>query len=109
VAIGDEMFVALGRTSKSPIIYEVLDYACGLTDARGQILAQGQGVTGFLGTLTQAVEEVRRKFDGRIFPGDIFITNDPYGGGGTHPSDVSLILPVFFRGEIVAFMVNKAH
>jgi N-methylhydantoinase B len=109
VAIGDEMFVALGRTSKSPIIYEVLDYACGLTDAKGQILAQGQGVTGFLGTLTQAVEEVRRKFAGRIFPGDVFITNDPYGGGGTHPSDVSLILPVFFRGEIVAFMVNKAH
>lgn len=109
VAIGDEMFVALQRTSKSPIIYEVLDYACGLTDARGQMLAQGQGVTGFLGTLTQAVEEVRRKFDGRIFPGDIFITNDPYGGGGTHPSDVSLILPVFFRGAVVAFMVNKAH
>lgn len=109
VAIGDEMFVALQRTSKSPIIYEVLDYACGLTDARGQMLAQGQGVTGFLGTLTQAVEEVCRKFGGRIFPGDVFITNDPYGGGGTHPSDVSLILPVFFREAMVAFMVNKAH
>lgn len=109
VAIGDEMFVSLGRTSKSPIIYEVLDYACGLTDGRGRMLAQGQGVTGFLGTLTQAVEEVRRKFGDHIFPGDIFITNDPYGGGGTHPSDVSLILPVFFRGAIAAFMVNKAH
>ncbi len=109
VVIGDEMFVALQRTSKSPIIYEVLDYACGLTDAQGQILAQGQGVTGFLGTLTQAVAEVRTKFAGRLHPGDIIITNDPYGGGGTHPSDVSLILPVFFDGHPVAFMVNKAH
>ena len=109
VAIGDEMFVALQRTSKSPIIYEVLDYACGLTDARGQMLAQGQGVTGFLGTLGQAVAEVRGKFAGRLHPGDIIITNDPYGGGGTHPSDVSLILPVFFRRRLVAFMVNKAH
>ncbi|MGH2436169.1 MAG: hydantoinase B/oxoprolinase family protein, partial [bacterium] len=85
VAIGDEMFVALGRTSKSPIIYEVMVYACGLYDARGQILELGQGVTGFLGTLTQAVEEVRGKFAGGIFPGDVFVTNDPYGGGGTHP------------------------
>src|SRR5881296_429916 len=109
VAIGDEMFVALQRTSKSPIIYEVLDYACGLTDARGQMLAQGQGVTGFLGTLGQAVAEVRGKFAARLHPGDIIITNDPYGGGGTHPSDVSLILPVFFRRRLVAFMVNKAH
>ena len=109
VAIGDEMFVALQRTSKSPIIYEVLDYACGLTDARGQMLAQGQGVTGFLGTLGQAVAEVQNKFAGRLHPGDIVVTNDPYGGGGTHPSDVSLILPVFFRGHIAAFMVNKAH
>src|SRR5437899_9831454 len=109
VAIGDEMFVALQRTSKSPIIYEVLDYACGLTDARGQMLGQGQGVTGFLGTLGQAVAEVRGKFAGRLHPGDIIITNDPYGGGGTHPSDVSLILPVFFRRRLVAFMVNKAH
>ena len=109
VAIGDEMFVALQRTSKSPIIYEVLDYACGLTDARGQMLAQGQGVTGFLGTLGQAVAETRQKFGDQLRPGDIIITNDPYGGGGTHPSDVSLILPVFFRGRLVAFMVNKAH
>lgn len=109
VAIGDEMFVALQRTSKSPIIYEVLDYACGLTDARGQMLAQGQGVTGFLGTLGQAVAEVRGKFADRLHPGDIIITNDPYGGGGTHPSDVSLIMPVFAHGRLVAFMVNKAH
>lgn len=109
VAIGEEMFVVLQRTSKSPIIYEVLDYACGVTDARGQMLAQGQGVTGFLGTLTQAVREVLTKFAGRIAPGDLFITNDPYGGGGTHPSDVSLILPIFFRRRLVGFAVNKAH
>ena len=39
VAIGDEMFYALQRTSKSTIIYEVLDYACGLTDSKGRLLA----------------------------------------------------------------------
>src|SRR5690554_1342417 len=37
-AIGDEMFVSLQRTSMSPIIYEVLDYCCGITDSKGQLL-----------------------------------------------------------------------
>ena len=61
-AIGDEMFVSLQRTSKSPIIYEVLDYCCGITDDRGQLLAQGNGVGGFLGTMAFAVQSTLEKF-----------------------------------------------
>jgi N-methylhydantoinase B len=110
VAAGDEMFVALQRTAKSTVIYETLDYACGLTDATGQLISQGNGVTGFLGCLTFAVKAVLDKFGvGDIHPGDLFITNDPYGGGGTHLSDVSLIQPIFADGRLLAFAANKAH
>src|SRR3989442_5124107 len=103
VAIGDEMFIALQRTSKSTIIYEVLDFASGLIDARGQLITQGNGVTGFLGTLTFAVRETLEKFgrDG-LQPGDVVITNDPYSGGGTHLSDLSLVVPILYDGELVA-------
>ena len=58
VAIGDEMFVAMQRTSMSTIIYEVLDYATGLLDECGDLITQGNGVTGFLGTLTFAARSV---------------------------------------------------
>lgn len=109
VAIGDEMFVALQRTSMSTIIYEVLDYATGLTDARGQLITQGNGVTLFLGTLSHAVQYTLEKFKDDLHPSDIIVTNDPYTGGGTHLSDVSLVMPVFYDGEIVAFAANKAH
>jgi N-methylhydantoinase B len=109
VAIGDEMFVALQRTSMSTIIYEVLDYATGLTDARGQLITQGNGVTLFLGTLSHAVQYTVEKFGEDLNEGDIVITNDPYTGGGTHLSDVSLIMPIFDEDEIVAFVANKAH
>ncbi|MGQ9674253.1 MAG: hydantoinase B/oxoprolinase family protein [Chloroflexota bacterium] len=110
VAIGDEMFVALQRTSMSTIIYEVLDYACGLTDTKAQLISQGNGVAGFLGCLTFTVASVLDKFglDG-LKPGDIIITNDPYGGGGTHLSDVALAMPIFYKGKVVAFSVNKGH
>ena len=110
IAAGDEMFYALQRTAKSTIIYEVLDYATGLLDARGQLLTQGNGVAGFLGTLTFAVRYVLEKFGEKdLHPGDIIILNDPYVGGGTHLSDVSLIMPIFYEGQLVAFSANKAH
>jgi N-methylhydantoinase B len=110
VAIGDEMFVTMQRTSMSTIIYEVLDYATGLTDAQGRLITQGNGVTLFLGTLDFAVRDALRKFgpDG-LKPGDIIITNDPYVGGGTHLSDVTLLMPIFYDGKIVAFAANKGH
>ena len=110
VAIGDEMFVALQRTSKSTIIYEVLDFASGLIDAKGQLITQGNGVTGFLGTLTFAVRSTLEKFGPEsLAPGDVIITNDPYSGGGTHLSDVSLVVPIFCEDELVAFAASKAH
>lgn len=110
VAIGEEMFLALKRTSMSPIIYEALDYGIGLTDARGQLISQGNGIPGFIGTLDGAVRSVLDKFPlEEIFPGDMFITNDPYSGGGTHLSDVSMIMPVFHQERLIAWTANKAH
>lgn len=111
LSIGEEMFYALARTSMSPIIYEVFDFACGLTDKHGQLLTQGNGVAGFVGSLSYSVKDVIEKYhqQGLIYPGDIFISNDAYGGGGTHLSDVTLVLPIFYDGELVAFSANKAH
>ena len=110
VAVGDEMFVTMQRTSMSTIIYEVLDYATGLTDAKGRLITQGNGVTLFLGTLDFGVRSVLRKFgEEGLSPGEIIITNDPYEGGGTHLSDVSLFMPIFYGGKIVGFAGNKGH
>ncbi|MFF2018549.1 hydantoinase B/oxoprolinase family protein [Paenibacillus sp. NPDC058177] len=110
VAIGEEMFYSLARTSMSPIIYEVLDFASGLTDAQGQLLTQGNGVTGFIGMLTFMVKNALDKFGPEgLHPGDVIILNDPYGGGGSHLSDVGLVMPIFHEGELVAFAANKAH
>lgn len=110
IAIGEEMFHALARTSMSPIIYEVLDYASGLTDSKGQLLTQGNGVTGFIGMLTFMVKETLKKFgENGLKEGDIIIINDSYVGGGSHLSDVGLVMPIFYEGKIIAFSANKAH
>ena len=110
VAIGEEMFLALKRSSKSPIIYESLDYGIGVTDAEGRLISQGNGIPGFIGTLDAGVQNIIAKFESdNIYPDDVFILNDPYAGGGTHLSDVCMIRPVFFENELVAWTANKAH
>jgi N-methylhydantoinase B len=110
VAAAEESFVALGRSSQSPIIYEVLDYACAITDTNGDLIAQANGVPGFLGTLTYAVKTILERYGASsLVEGDIFMHNDPYEGGGNHLSDVALIAPIFYEGRLAAFAVNKAH
>jgi N-methylhydantoinase B len=108
LAIADEMFESLRRTSQSPIIYEVLDFGVGVTDAHGELVSQGNGVAGFLGPLGDAVRETLRRYDD-LAPGDVIIGNDPYAGGGTHLSDVALVRPVFSDGELIAFAAAKGH
>jgi N-methylhydantoinase B len=109
IAAAEESFVAFGRTSKSPVIYEVLDYAAGITDSKGRLVAQANGVPGFLGTLDLATQDCIKKFGEDGFDkGDICITNVPYTSG-THLNDVTLVMPVFVGRELVAFSTIKGH
>ncbi len=108
-AAADEMGVVLARTSMSPIVYEVLDFACGITDAKAQVIAQTNGLTLFTGTFGPQVRSVVEKFgvDG-MSAGDVFATNIPYDGG-THTCDVCLIKPIFLSGDVVGFAVSVTH
>ncbi len=109
VVASEEMFYAFGRTAKSPVIYEVLDYAVGITDSKGRgLVAQAPGVPGFSGVLDFTIREVLEKWKNEIKPGDIIATNIPYSGG-THLNDVALIMPNFYKDTLVGFIVNKGH
>jgi N-methylhydantoinase B len=108
-AAADEMGVVLARTSMSPIVYEVLDFACGLTDSAARVIAQTNGLTLFTGTFGPQVEGLIADYglEG-MRPGDVFATNIPYRGG-THTCDVCLVKPVFAAGRVIAFAVSITH
>lgn len=109
-ASAEEMFLTLSRTAQSPIIYEVLDMACGLVTAEGELIAEAEGVPGFIGCLSFAVRQIMDKYSlDAMRVGDVYATNDPYSGGGTHLSDVVLVSPIIFQSELVGFAANKAH
>lgn len=110
ISAAEQMFAAQGRTSKSSVIYEVLDYGCAITDAQGRMIAQANGIPGFIGVLGHAVEDTLGKFGPEgLNEGDIIIINDPYMGGATHQNDVVLVMPVFYQGRLIMFTGSKAH
>lgn len=110
IAVSNEVFYAFARTSMSPIIYETLDYASGIADAGGKLLTQGNGACGFIGLIAPMIQEIIDKYGKEnMKPGDVYLINDPYMGGGTHLSDIGMVMPVFYEGTLIAFIGNKAH
>ena len=110
LAAAEEMGATLMRTAFSPNIKERADCSTAIFDAAGEVVALAQRVPIHLGSMVGAVDEIRRRYRERdIRPGDMFIANDPYTGGGTHLPDINVIAPVFLGGRIVAFVANIAH
>jgi len=108
VVATEEMFQAFGRTAKSPVIYEVFDYAVGMADGKGELVAQAPGVPAFSGVLDYVARETLEKWNGNLSPGDIIISNVPYESG-THLNDVALAMPLFYDDKLIAIILNKGH
>jgi N-methylhydantoinase B len=108
LATVDEMAIVLARASMSPVVYEVLDFACGVCDDAGELVAQTNGITIFTGTFSWQVRFIQDRFGADMAPGDTFLTNDPYEGG-THACDFAIIRPIFFGGDIIAYAIAVAH
>jgi len=106
----DEAAKALRRTSFSTLVNESNDFACVLTDARGQSLAQNtESIPSFIGTLPVTVKEFIRQIGlDNMRPGDVLVTNTPWIATG-HLNDISVAKPIFRHGRIVAFAASTAH
>jgi N-methylhydantoinase B len=110
LATAEEMAAALMRTAFSPNIKERADCSTAIFDARGEVIALAQRVPIHLGSMVGAVDEILKRYPREeIVPGDMFVANDPYNGGGTHLPDINVIAPVFAGRRIAAFVANIAH
>ncbi|BCU70349.1 hydantoinase B/oxoprolinase family protein [Stygiolobus caldivivus] len=101
--IAEEMGVLLKRASLSPNIRERMDHSCAIVDKQGRIVAQAEHIPVHLGSFKIAVKNVLP-----YVSSDTLIFNDPYISG-THLNDIGVITPVYYRGSLVAYVINKAH
>ncbi|MFM0758352.1 hydantoinase B/oxoprolinase family protein [Paraburkholderia strydomiana] len=109
-SITEEMGEALVRASYSTNIKERRDCSTALFDRTGNTLCQAEHIPMHLGSFLETIPHITRRFaPDQIRPGDVFIGNDAYEGGGTHLPDIVLAEPVFYDGELVAWAINTAH
>ncbi|MEZ0290490.1 MAG: hydantoinase B/oxoprolinase family protein [Sulfolobales archaeon] len=111
VFIAEEMGVALKRSAFSPNIRERMDHSCAVLDSEGRIVSQAEHIPVHLGSFRIGVINTLKwleKESIELGEGDMIITNDPYIAG-THLNDIMILAPVFYRGDVIGFVVNKAH
>ena len=108
-AVAEEMSLVVMRSARSPLLREAGDLSSALTDAAGEMIAQGRDIPMHLGVMCYTVKEfLRRVPASRLAPGDVWFVNLPEIGGN-HLPDVKAIRPVFVDGALQAFAVNLAH
>lgn len=110
ISIVDEASTAFVRTCFSTLVRDANDFAVVLTDAQGRSLAQStMSIPSFIGSLPATVKHFLKKFPAdTLRPGDVLVTNDPWMGTG-HIHDVNTVMPLFFRGKLVAFAALVSH
>jgi N-methylhydantoinase B len=79
--IADELALIIMRSSYSAIVRDTMDYSTAICDRQGRLSAQGLTTALHLGSFPGAMEVLIETYGDNMHPGDIFITNDPYGGG----------------------------
>lgn len=108
-SIVDEMTQSTVRTSFSPITRDAFDFQCGLCNAGGEMILEGEGTLIHSLVYPTLIQNLLRDFKDNIFPGDIFITNDPYSGAA-HLPDVYIMRPIFIEDDrLVAWSVGGGH
>ncbi len=109
-SIVEETGEALIRASYSTNIKERRDCSTALFNAEGETLCQAEHIPIHLGSFIGIISQIMKKHRVEdMRPGDVFVGNDAYEGGGTHLPDIVLAEPIFFENRLVAWTVNLAH
>ena len=95
-SIADEMYIALMKSAYSTNIKERKDHSTALFDADGRVVVQGESMPLHLASMLGLVEVVLEKYGKTgVKDGDMFLSNDPYVGRGSHLPDVAIAAPIF--------------
>ncbi|WP_446654553.1 hydantoinase B/oxoprolinase family protein [Blastomonas sp.] len=108
-AIADEGARAVQRTAISPVVADAGDCSCAIFTPNGDLMVGGGNVQAHFKTGSNGIREILERHGSTLQAGDLFLTNDPYNGGGFHAQDVFIHQPVFIGGELVAWVGSSAH
>ena len=103
-----EMRETAERTATNVLVVTLHDMAYGIWDAEGRAIAIPEGFPPRLISSSWPIRRAKKKFEGNIHPGDIFLTNLP-SDGAVHLADWAFIRPIFYKGELVFWTCMGTH
>jgi N-methylhydantoinase B/oxoprolinase/acetone carboxylase alpha subunit len=99
------------KVSSSPIAAEGGDALWALHTPTGECICTSRGITAHVGLLASMVRkfiELGYEDLPGFHDGDIFENNDPHYGG-IHSPDFDTAMPIFYQGELVAWVTSVTH
>ena len=104
-----EMATHVSLTATTPILNQSNERNATIMDGDGRLAALSVGVPQFMLSSTLPVR-FALEFFGRqtMQPGDVYVANDPYHGGG-HLPDYNIFAPVVVDGEVVLIPSIQCH
>ncbi|MDT7589945.1 MAG: N-methylhydantoinase [Pseudonocardiales bacterium] len=111
VAITDDMGDAIKRMSGSVVVTDCNDFGAGIMDELGETVQVGLYNMQLGSSLDMAARWTlaNRSANPGIRPGDQFLLNDPWIGGGLHQNDVTVLAPLFHDGQLFCWTGAVAH
>jgi N-methylhydantoinase B len=104
-----EMGLTMARTAYSPIFNETWDFSCGVFDAKGEMLSQGEFCPAQTAALQFALEWIiKEKGIDSFGPQDFYLHNDPYRGMN-HLPEHAVFKAVYHRSELIGFTSTIGH
>ena len=102
---------AIKRMSGSVIVTDCNDFDFSIMNEIGEQVQVGLFNTQLVATMDMAVQWtlLNRAANPGIGPGDMFLCNDPWIGGGLHQNDVSVFAPFFVGDELFGWTCAVAH
>lgn len=110
MSIAEETCLSIIKSAYSTNIKERRDVSSAVIGPDGSLVAQADYLPMHLNAFLTFIPYIYEKYGKEtILPGDAFIGNDPYNGGGNHLPDIIVAEPVFGEDEIIGWVVNMAH
>ncbi len=106
-SLSREMTHVIERTARSPLLQEG-DFSAGVLDARHRILCQEEGLPLMTYGYSLMLDHLVELMGEEIYPGDVFIHNDPYYGNN-QAQDTAVFKPVFLEEELRFWTGAKGH
>lgn len=109
-AIGEEGRASIQKVTASPIVSQGGECMASFYTAQGIMILACSGHLRFAAATSDAIKKLMEWYSASpgFYEGDQLFFNDPYVAGA-HTFDMMIIKPVFYKGDLIAWVASSIH